>query len=76
MPSKRAISTDFRKTIVSDTDDAREAELEAAASSLKQGLKSCRSVISSYRNLLAGDQDNNAPLSEENDSEQRQVSAS
>lgn len=61
---------------MSDTDDTREADLEAATTSLKQGLKSCRSVVSSYRNLLAGDQDNNAPSTEESDSEQKQVSGS
>jgi len=41
-------------TIVSDAEQEPEAELEKATSTLDQGLKSCRAVISGYRTLLVG----------------------
>ena len=39
---------------MSDAEQEPEAELEKATSSLDQGLKSCRAVISGYRTLLVG----------------------
>ena len=46
-------------------DDSRNDEIEQLNSNLDQGLKSCRSVMRSYRELLVGDAP--APPAPDND---------
>jgi hypothetical protein len=46
---------------VSKTEPPRDAAFEEANSQLNEGLKSCRAVVSSYRALLAPEQDGDGP---------------
>jgi hypothetical protein len=61
----------FRGLSVSDTDQARKSRLEKAATlSLKEGLRSCRAVISGYRALLSGSDPDVSHEEEANSQEQ------
>jgi hypothetical protein len=41
---------------VPDSEDAQDVEFEEVTSNLSEGLRTCRSVVQSYRLLLVGDQ--------------------
>ena len=42
---------------MSPSDDAHDDEADEANSRLADGLRACRSIVSDYRAMIAGDQD-------------------
>jgi hypothetical protein len=43
---------------VSPTDDRHDTEVEEVNSRLADGLRACRSIVSDYRAIITGDQEN------------------
>jgi hypothetical protein len=43
---------------VSPTDDRHDNEVEEVNSRLADGLRACRSIVSDYRAIITGDQEN------------------
>jgi hypothetical protein len=46
---------------LSETGDPRDFELEQVSSQLTNGLKTCRTILSSYRAMMLGDADGRSP---------------
>ena len=51
------INPKLDETSVTSPNDSHDSNFDIASAQLNDGLRSCRSVVSNYRSLLAGDVD-------------------
>jgi len=53
-------------------DDPREADLDHVNLRLTKGLKACRTIVSNYRAMIAGEDESDAAIPPPEDSEEEQ----